>query len=84
LISRSFAAGRKEDDPELEVLHAKIGQQALEIDFSSAALNRAGLLRKEMIDGMHDLPVARQYQILSRRARPLIIGDRNSAKPTWY
>jgi transposase-like protein len=34
--------GRSE--PDLKVLHAKIGQQALEIDFLSGALNKAGLL----------------------------------------
>ena len=30
--------------PDLKVLHAKIGQQALEIDFLSGALTKAGLL----------------------------------------
>lgn len=38
------AAGRKDDGPDLKVLHAKIGQQALEIDFLSGALSKAGLL----------------------------------------
>lgn len=37
------AAG-KDGEPDLKVLHAKIGQQALEIDFLSGALNKAGLL----------------------------------------
>jgi len=32
------------DGPDLKVLHAKIGQQALEIDFLSGALTKAGLL----------------------------------------
>jgi len=39
--------GRKSVDkapPDLKVLHAKIGQQALEIDFLSGALTKAGLL----------------------------------------
>jgi transposase-like protein len=31
-------------EPDLKVLHAKIGQQALEIDFLSGALTKAGLL----------------------------------------
>ena len=40
----TVAASRKEDGPDLKVLHTKIGQQALEIDFLSGALNKAGLL----------------------------------------
>ncbi len=36
------AAGKVE--PDLRVLHAKIGQQALEIDFLSGALTKAGML----------------------------------------
>ncbi len=32
------------DPPDLKALHAKIGQQALEIDFLSGALTKAGLL----------------------------------------
>jgi hypothetical protein len=38
----ALPAGRKEDGSDLKVL--KIGQQALEIDFSSDVLNKAGLL----------------------------------------
>ena len=39
------AGGAKaENEPDLKVLHAKIGQQALEIDFLSGALTKAGLL----------------------------------------
>ena len=68
----ALPAGRKEDGSDLKVL--KIGQQALEIDFSSGA--QQGRIAeckeikeikeiKEMIDRMHDLPVARQYPILS-------------------
>jgi transposase-like protein len=33
-----------ENEPDLKVLHAKIGQQALEIDFLGSALTKAGLL----------------------------------------
>ena len=36
------ASGKVE--PDLKVLHAKIGQQALEIDFLSGALTKAGML----------------------------------------
>ena len=36
--------GRTEAGPDLKELHAKIGQQALEIDFLGNALNKAGLL----------------------------------------
>lgn len=38
------ATGKSEHEPDLKVLHAKIGQQALEIDFLSGALTKAGLL----------------------------------------
>jgi transposase len=38
------AAGKDGSEPDLKVLHAKIGQQALEIDFLSGALTKAGLL----------------------------------------
>lgn len=33
-----------ENEPDLKVLHAKIRQQALEIDFLGSALTKAGLL----------------------------------------
>jgi len=36
--------GDKSEAPDLKDLHAKIGQQALEIDFLSGALTKAGLL----------------------------------------
>lgn len=35
---------KSESPPDLKELHAKIGQQALEIDFLSGALTKAGLL----------------------------------------
>ena len=38
------AAGKAEAGPDLKVLHAKIGQQALEIDFLGSALTKAGFL----------------------------------------
>jgi hypothetical protein len=53
----------KEGDSDLKVL--KIGQQAREIDFSSGAQQGGIAEIKEMMDRMHDLPVARQYPILS-------------------
>lgn len=37
-------AGKADAGPDLKVLHAKIGQQALEIDFLSGALTKAGCL----------------------------------------
>ena len=37
-------AGRSEDEPDMKTLHAKIGQLALENDFLSGALTKAGLL----------------------------------------
>lgn len=36
------AAEKREAGPDLKALHAKIGQQALEIDFLGAALGRMG------------------------------------------
>jgi len=38
------ATDANESDVDLKELHAKIGQQALEIDFLAGALNKAGLL----------------------------------------
>ena len=38
------AAGKSNTLPDLKVLHAKIGQQALEIDFLGSALTKAGCL----------------------------------------
>ena len=44
-VFEGAAGGTKtENEPDLKVLHAKIGQQALEIDFLSGALTKAGLL----------------------------------------
>ena len=41
------AAGKADTGPDLKVLHAKIGQQALEIDFLGSALTKAGCLSAE-------------------------------------
>ena len=38
------AGNKAEHGPDLKVLHAKIGQQALEINFLGSALTKAGLL----------------------------------------
>lgn len=43
-VFEGSAAGKSGGEPDLKLLHAKIGQQALEIDFLSGALNKAGLL----------------------------------------
>ena len=40
----SLAAGKAEIGPDLKVLQARIGQQVVEIDFSSGALTVAGCL----------------------------------------
>ena len=39
----AFDAGPPSPAPDLKELHAKIGQQALEIDFLAGALGKAGL-----------------------------------------
>ena len=44
LFDGTATVSKGESGPDLKVLHAKIGQQALEIDFLSGALNKAGLL----------------------------------------
>lgn len=38
------ARSKSGNEPDVKVLHAKIGQQALEIDFLSGALTKVGLL----------------------------------------
>jgi transposase len=45
------AAVKREQGPDLKLLQAKIGQQALEIDFLEGALGRVG--------DVHDLPAGR-------------------------
>jgi len=72
----------KENDSDLAVL--KIGQQALEIDFSGGAQQGGTSEHKEMMDRMYDLPVAGNIRCCRWRARPLIIGCRNLAKPGLY
>lgn len=52
-------AERQATGPDLKDLHAKIGQQALEIDFSWRARSRGRCERKKMIDKEHKLPVIR-------------------------
>lgn len=68
---------------DVETLHAKIGQLALENDFLAGALSKAGPAeRQAMIDRDHDLPVLRQAQVLNisrssvyYRPRPISTGD---------
>jgi transposase len=38
------AGNKAENEPDLKVLHAEIGQQALEIDFLGSALTKVGVL----------------------------------------
>ena len=61
-----FAHGIKtQPEAELQELHAKIGRQALEIDFLGSALSKAGKLdAKAMIDRNHKLPVTKQAEAL--------------------
>ncbi|WP_461336085.1 IS3 family transposase [Bradyrhizobium liaoningense] len=50
---------------DLKALHAKIGELALENDFLSGAITKAGLLSaKAMIDRDHDLSIVRQAKVL--------------------
>jgi putative transposase len=47
-------------------LHAKIGRQALEIDFLENALTKAVIARRrEMIDRTHKLSIRRQAELLN-------------------
>ena len=48
--------------PSTEDMQAKIGQQALEINFLG---RRAQCGRKEMIDATHKLPITRQAELLA-------------------
>jgi hypothetical protein len=64
--SSAFAGARPAGEgPALKALHAKIGQQALEIDFLESALGRDGDERKAMIDDKHDFPLRRQTVLLN-------------------
>ncbi|MBK6355710.1 MAG: IS3 family transposase [Betaproteobacteria bacterium] len=59
------AAEKQSATPDLKDLHAKIGQQALEIGFfGRRARSHRRCERKTMIDKTHDLPVVRQVQLL--------------------
>ncbi len=63
-----FGEGKPDAPPPIYVkeLHAKIGQLALENDFLSGALGKAGCAeRKAMIDTEHRLPIGRQARLLS-------------------
>ena len=70
---------------DVKVLHAKIGQQALEIDFFKRRAHQGGTAeRKQMINRDHTLPVKRQAQLLdiSRGTvyyRPLPLSERDLA-----
>ncbi|MFQ5582796.1 MAG: IS3 family transposase [Mariprofundaceae bacterium] len=56
---------KKGDDPDIQAMHAKIGQLTLENDFLEQALQSGTTGRKAMIDRNHSLPVSRQCQILA-------------------
>ncbi|MGH8185430.1 MAG: IS3 family transposase [Steroidobacteraceae bacterium] len=62
-----FAGGspRPQEGPSLKELHAKIGQQALEIGFFVRRARQTGRAeRKTMIDREHDVPITRQAELL--------------------
>ena len=73
--------GQAEKPVDMKVLHAKIGELALENDFLESALTKAGLPgRKAMIDRDHKLPLARQAKAvgISRGSiyyRPRPVGE---------
>ncbi|MBU1689093.1 MAG: IS3 family transposase [Proteobacteria bacterium] len=56
----------KPAEPDIKVLHAKIGQLTLENDFLGRRAHQGGIAeRKAMIDRTHKLPLVRQCQILT-------------------
>ncbi len=66
------SAVEADNEPDIQTLPAKIGQLALENDFFKRRTHQGGIAeRKEMIDRIHDVPVARQYQVRARRDRTL-------------
>ena len=73
--------GQAEKPVDMKVLHAKIGELALENDFLESALTKAGIAgRKAMIDRDHKLPLARQAKAvgISRGSiyyRPRPVGE---------
>ena len=73
--------GQAEKPVDMKVLHAKIGELALENDFLEAALTKAGLPgARAMIDRDHKLPLARQAKAvgISRGSiyyRPRPVGE---------
>ena len=75
--------------PDLKELHAKIGRQALEIDFLAArSPKRDCLSRKEMSDRNHKLPIKRQAELLSIGRstvyyRPRPVSDQPFALRFW-
>ncbi|MGB7300591.1 MAG: IS3 family transposase [Burkholderiaceae bacterium] len=67
--SEAFERGASSSSAEpadLKELHAKIGQQALEIGFFKRRAHQGGIAeRKAMIDRTHKLPVTRQAELLN-------------------
>ena len=58
------AAEKRETDPDIKTVHAKIGQSALETDFSPGPFSRIGDASTTMIDAVHGLPITRQARVL--------------------
>ncbi len=71
--------------PDVGSLHAKIGQQAMEIDFLAVALGSHGRYeRKKMIDKSLALSVTRQAELLDiGRARTSITCRKQCHSRTW-
>ncbi len=63
IFSRPTA--QQEPEIDLKALHAKIGHQALQIDFLEGALRKIGAAeRQKMIDKTHQLSVRQQSQLI--------------------
>jgi len=79
VVDGGSATGKSEHEPDLKILHAKIGEQALEIDFLKRHAHQSGIAeRKRMINRTHKLPVARQCQVLSLARSTAYLSDAGS------
>ena len=68
LLGRSaqvFGSDLSTPPVDLKILHAKIGQLALENDFLESALCKAWLLSKKMITKDHELSISAQARLLN-------------------
>ena len=77
--------GQAEKPVDMKVLHAKIGELALENDFLEAAAHEGGIAgRKAMIDRDHKLPLARQAKAVGisrgEHLLPATVGGRSRSR----